>query len=661
MNLKTLLLLIIAVTEICRASNFPVNDFLEYLKTNDCGIDKLVDNINSTFANDFLCSARNVHVDSNRTCSCNITECVYLRTCCIDIVWDKHKPISLTDYIDYFIDKVSLDGSLSCESIIPRSVFSKDGIISITEYFMVSACPGQTHQSKNDDFQPVIDSQETLYKSRDTALCNGVTKYHPATIEIHSLMSGDISEIKRGGLYNLTMAMVKLSDRSFKHKCKKTSKHVCSNDLRYLKFRQLYRTFLKDLPGGHIRWSLMISVVNNRLQMANLMGRTITKTCQSGQSFNLGNLKCTQDACMKPYQYHNGSCILDLGTVTMGHDGVRLPWQRQVDDIEKYVTMFIMPLSICGYIWSILGFLYFKELQNLPRLNSICMTCALFIGDTMFYVTFHLGENAGTHFCQIHAIIVQWAFLCAMMWAFLTATELALVFNQNAVIPSKIDKRRFSAYLFFAVSVPLVFVLLTHLLDSYGILKSGIGINGICWMTEFKSRLYFYIIPIGIGYALSMFALGTIILSLTRKIASIRPVMKSSVTHGHKITRFVLNLCLVLGFTEIVGFIQIQKTVGDYSQAELTVNAIFGLCYAILRSSRGIFIVCIYIFNKRTARVLKMSMRKRFPKCFGWKGRKSSYSANTTSFGFTLATNSGESNSSSPYLTNEYRQSKTNF
>ena len=635
------------------AQPFPVQMFLDYLKLHECTNDMFPSNA-ETFANEFLCTSP----FENRTCACDSPQCIDERSCCIDIFWDKNKAVSVSKYIDIFIENLSKNDTISCQTALPSSAL-KGQPASNYKYLMRSSCPGFTYQTKNNTIsRPVIDSKGNLYRSSQIARCYGVTRYKPTDILIFSQMDNHTGVEEVGGLKTLKHPRVEIGGIGRERKCMKIDVCYVENPT-YVKFRQFYTNFYDTTKfDSDFRWSTLISFTGNRFSIETPQEVKVSRTCMNDTSIEMNNLQCTRKPCIEPYQFVKNSCVLTQSKIDSSI--VQYSWEITFHNIEHYVIVCITPLTIFGYVWAIMIFAYFKELQNLPRLNSVCMTFTLLIGDSVYYIGYQIEGNAATGvdkmFCKIYAIVLQWCFICSAVWALLTAAELTYCFSRNVLIPNKVNKRRFFVYLATSVLTPSIFVSMTHYFDSNGLVRAGIGdgSNGMCWLSEFKSRLFFYIIPIAVGYVVTLSLLAVIIGSLTKKINAVRPVMKLSATHGHKIVRFVFNLSLVLGLSELTGFVQIRKSSDRLTDADLTVNAVFSLLYTVVRSSRGILIAFIYIFNKSTARVLKVSMRKRFPRLFGWKAANRKTSCNS----FVLTTSSSLSSSGNTNQFHHHRHIK---
>jgi len=571
------------------------------------------------FKTSYLCSKG---TKQGRKCSCELHDCIQQRTCCIDIMWNSQFNKELTQYIETFIERLLRTSKqnlkLSCESILPNGTFQPGSCASVFEYFMVSSCPDRKSIPHDDhDALPVIDSEGLVYKSARIAGCNSVKEYRYAVIEA-KIYGSTIQKLE--DLKSIPRGDISLVDAN-KLFCSR--KHwIDDGD----KVDQMHRlcdvyTQLKPFkPNVPLRWSTIIKFSGQRTTIYTKRKRHFSrayKHCPANQSYRVANFKCVNDVCAERYIRANGTCRLLNSTYIHYERRVSLlPWQRNTEKAEYFIILICTAFSIGGYAWTIVTFLYFKELQNLPRLTSICMTSALFGGDTIFYIAFLMGNLVNATFCKIHAIAFQWCSLNAMSWALLTAVELSIIFSQNIIIPSKINRKRFAVYFSVAALIPSMFVSVTRVLDQYKILEAAYGENDVCWIARFEARLYFYIIPIATGYLVTFVVLVSIVYSLSRKINSSRSMFKSSLTHGHNITKFIINLCLILGLSEIVGFVQIRRPRGQHSELELIVNASFSMLYALLRSSRGIFVAYVYIFNKNTARVLKVSVRKRFPRLF---------------------------------------------
>ena len=611
----------------CTLESFPVGEFLGYLKVHEC-YNLEIPTKEEILEKSHLCSS----LIENRVCSCDANQCIDQRSCCIDIFWNENNSsVSLSSYVEVFTQRLSRNKTIACQPVTSLKNQLENG----SEYMMMSSCPGLTHPDENNNTlrRPVIDSEGLLYTSSNIARCHGVTSYRSVDIEIFELKhSLNITDIEDFNFDDLQSPVIEIVNAGKNKRCDHDV-NICYGlkNPNYVEFRKFYRSFRSLKQDNNFRWSLLISFTGDKISIRTPDrkhdGKVVYRKCKingtSTSDTGLDDFQCTSKTCVTPYEYKNNSCVLTREhKIQATSQRSQYSWEITFLSIEHYIIYYVMPFTIIGYAWAIMIFMYFKELQNLPRLNSVCMTITLLVGDTVYYTGYQMSEHSVTNgtFCKIHAIVTQGCFISAAIWAFLTAAELAYCFSQNVLIPNKVNKRRFMLYVTLSIFIPTILVLMTWLFDINGIITAGFGDGGICWMSAFKSRLFFYIIPISVSYITTLSMLVIIIGSLAKQINSIRPVMKLSATHGHKVVKFVLNLSLVLGVSEIAGFVQIRKE--GITERELIVNAVFQVIYTVLRTSRGILIALVYVTSKSTTRVLRMSLRKRFPRLFStWSNR----------------------------------------
>ena len=220
-----------------------------------------------------------------------------------------------------------------------------------------------------------------------------------------------------------------------------------------------------------------------------------------------------------------------------------------------------------------------------------------------------LKRNTVYDLCKAIGIILHWSLLAAQMWVIVIAIDLASKFGVLTVVSRQINTKQFVRYCIFAFVAPTVIVLITLLLNETSTSYIGYGDQGVCWIKNFNARILSYIVPISFGFVLSVATIVFTIYKIRLAENESKKVLSKSGRNKVNISKIALKLVVILGVTEMLGFIQIRK--GILTENEQMFNSTFAMVYTILRSFRGMMLWFVYIFNSRILDIYKRYMREK--------------------------------------------------
>ena len=280
-------------------------------------------------------------------------------------------------------------------------------------------------------------------------------------------------------------------------------------------------------------------------------------------------------------------------------------WLKTVRVMEYYISIIGTSTSIICYMWIIATYLSFKELRNIPALNTIAFSSCLLLADVSFIIA--TEAYAVYDLCKAIGIILHWSLLTAQMWVIVIAIDLASKFGVLTIVSREINRKLFVRYCIFAFIVPTVIVLITLLLNETSTSYIGYGDHGVCWIKNFNARILSYIVPISIGFVLSVATIVFTIYKIRLAENESKQVLSQSGRNKVNISKIALKLVVILGVTEMLGFIQIRK--GILTENEQIFNSTFSMAYTLLRSFRGMMLWFVYIFNSRILDMYKQYLR----------------------------------------------------
>ena len=280
-------------------------------------------------------------------------------------------------------------------------------------------------------------------------------------------------------------------------------------------------------------------------------------------------------------------------------------WLKSVRDVEYYISIIGTSFSIICYIWIIATYLSFKKLTSIPGLNTVAFCSSLLLADMSFLIA--TEANAVYNLCKAIGIILHWSLLTAQMWVIVIAIDLASKFGVLTVVSRERNTKPFFRYCIFAFIVPTVIVVITLLLNETSTSYVGYGDHGVCWIKDFNARIFSYIVPIAFGFLLSVTTIVFTIYKIRLAENESKQLLSKSGRNKVNISKIALKLVVILGVTEMLGFIQIRKEI--LTENEQMFNSTFAMVYTILRSFRGMMLWFVYVCNSRIWGMYKQYMR----------------------------------------------------
>ena len=299
-----------------------------------------------------------------------------------------------------------------------------------------------------------------------------------------------------------------------------------------------------------------------------------------------------------PLKHGIGICISKSSTIPSIY---RWEWLKVVRDVEYYFSVIGTSISIVCYVCILTTFMLFKELRNIPGLNTMGMCCSLLTADIAFIIT--LNASKYVQFCKVMAVILHWSLMCVYSWVLIIAFDVASTFYKMLTVSHDRNTKIFLIYCLVASCVPTIFVIVTLTLNETKTVNFGYGDKGICWISSFKGRVVAYIVPVTFVFILSAIAISYTLYKVHKQNRQGLIILHKSRNDDINITKMALRLVFILGFAEIVGFIQIHNS--SPSETEQIFNSSFALIYAFERSFRGIFLFYIYICNYKVYTIFK--------------------------------------------------------
>ncbi|XP_057313105.1 uncharacterized protein LOC130654519 [Hydractinia symbiolongicarpus] len=266
-------------------------------------------------------------------------------------------------------------------------------------------------------------------------------------------------------------------------------------------------------------------------------------------------------------------------------------WLRKVNATEAYTTLCGTILSLLSYIFVIK--LFIRRSMNVPKQLITTLCCTLLISDSVFLLSNVVSNNKIA--CKGVAIALHTFLLLSHFIAATIAYEFSSTFKIKMVNKPIVSFKRFINYIIFSVSMSVLIVATTNVLNEFHVVDVKYGVNGECWIASLYGRVFAYIVPAICVYLFSIVALLYALhnIHVVTKLSNI--ALNKVETEKHRSGRIAFKLVVYLGIIEIFGLIQISKH--NLSNNELIFNSVFQMLFTIIRSFRGVFI-CTLVSRK---------------------------------------------------------------
>ena len=258
------------------------------------------------------------------------------------------------------------------------------------------------------------------------------------------------------------------------------------------------------------------------------------------------------------------------------------------DEIEKYITLIGMSLSIIALIVTFCVYVSFHSLCNVPGKMSINLVTSILLADLLF-VSKHFNVN-----CTIVAVCMHYAYLVSFFWMNALSFDAWNTFSKIAI--GGRSKHCYKYYLIYCWITPLfivcisIFVQFTPL-DIFPTWLSPKYGPPFCWISNKWALLIFFIVPLFL----------IILWNIVFYILTIRTIYRTEKISDRMLSKknkgmflIYLKLCFIMGINWMFALL--------HTFTEITIIRYLSV---FLNSFQGFWVGCSYIFSKQVWRLLK--------------------------------------------------------
>ena len=266
----------------------------------------------------------------------------------------------------------------------------------------------------------------------------------------------------------------------------------------------------------------------------------------------------------------------------------------QYDILESYLSMAGLIISITALSVTLIVYVTFSQLMNIPGKILVCLITALLVAQLLFLIA-ALFENI-VQLCITVALLTHYFYLSSFCWMNVIALDLWMTFSNSFMSGgSRRNNRRFLKYSLYAWLTPLLIVTCAVIFDFSPLyiedvsLKPRYGVK-VCWISSKNGLLLFFAGPLAILKLFDIISFIFTAVHITRANRQGAMAAKSSRSCSLLIN---IKLSLIMGLTWVFAFI-----------ANITNETVIWYLFIVFNSLQGLFIAVCFLCTRKVGRML---------------------------------------------------------
>ncbi|UJR30770.1 hypothetical protein I4U23_018290 [Adineta vaga] len=286
-----------------------------------------------------------------------------------------------------------------------------------------------------------------------------------------------------------------------------------------------------------------------------------------------------------------------------------------------FLSTIAIILSIFALAITLITFLAFSSLRNLPGCNTINLIIALMLAEILFLLQSLLIMTRPS-VCLLFALGIHFFFLASFFWMNVMAFDLWKTFHKGFSLYVCEIRERLPYYSLYAWGMPVLIVLIGIILDAknaslkpcYGRYfrgcydvcfhtKNDAPLQG-CWIESALMRFLLFGVPVAIILIVNFIFYALTVRSIRRGLKSVRVQVerkfqrKKQVVPGEYDVKIYMRMAVLAGFGWTIGFILFALPDSPKGFQHYLVM-IFKYLFILLNATPGLFIFVVYVCNRR--------------------------------------------------------------
>ena len=270
----------------------------------------------------------------------------------------------------------------------------------------------------------------------------------------------------------------------------------------------------------------------------------------------------------------------------------------------RIATLVGFSISILWLLILLITYALFKELRTVPGMNLMNLSLSLLVSHSLWL--FGTGHEEITTLCKVVAILEHYLILVSFLAMSAISYHSCFVFSQPFVAPNTKERQqtfvRYSTVVWFG---PAIFVAVCIVLDETG--KFAVAYGTKCWLGTRDSKLYLFLLPIGLLLLFNVFAFIRTAAILSRHQNGLDILQKKRRK----------NLLICIKLSTLVGFPWIFPFFGVFFPKVVVLEYLF----VIFACLQGFCIGMAFLCNKKILNLYKSRWSQRKIVDVGSNGR----------------------------------------
>ena len=278
-----------------------------------------------------------------------------------------------------------------------------------------------------------------------------------------------------------------------------------------------------------------------------------------------------------------------------------------IDDTEKddaeilpamVVTVITLSLSLVSLLVTFIIYAACEKLRSVPGLTIMSLVGSLFVAHLLTLINGVARVTPG-ELCIALGIAMHFSLLVSLFWMFINTFHMATVFFSLTKLNSKNTNKccLFTRYLSFTLIMSTVFVGINIVVSTVQSDYTTIGYDDhVCYLDSNTMTGFTVALPIGIVVISNLVLFAGVVLKISRS-----PNMKIHSNQERNNLYILAKLSTLTGITWVFGFLY-----------QVTSSDVFSYIFIVLNASQGVFIMVGFVFNRRTASIIKAQYSEKF-------------------------------------------------
>ena len=276
--------------------------------------------------------------------------------------------------------------------------------------------------------------------------------------------------------------------------------------------------------------------------------------------------------------------------------GPTLPDVDIFEYMEHYtiLTYVTSSISIVCLLAVIVHHMMDKKLRNIHGLNITAMATVILLIHVLLVIQTLVKIDT---LCIAYAIVLHFLLLNMFSWMNVIGIDMARIFASGTMVSKRSPGQRFVKHIALSLLATLIVMITVCVLEFATDFpdKPNYGKNGVCWLTNGLSVVFFVIVPVGASLLVSFISFTITVRCL---FVQVHETKLATSINNKKYFLVYMKLAIILGLTWIIGLL------GAFVRTEW-----LWIVHIVLNGLQGLSLLACAVVNKRVITKLKSTAK----------------------------------------------------